>query len=587
MSHSQHVLNQRAETTYKQREKLPLQQYPITEGTMATATTNESIRPVYVPFGYDEGAESIEDYKPGGFHPTHLGDLLGHDCRYRVVHKLGHGGFGTVWLCRDMKESRWRAVKIIAASHSTGHCADLRICEMLEDLSPREKDARVSHVVVPEDHFWHEGPNGKHLCVVMPVLGPDLEDSAERFQYQEEPLKRICYQLVLAMKFLHSKGICHGDLRPVNICYLLRDLDDLEEEDLLQLFGRPTLLCLVDDGEYDWRSDFLEDYEEDPPIEDPEDCLDEIEEVESIPEASETDATAGSSDDHEPRYIVVTPVLEKSSKYVSDDIAVIDFGESFLASDPPEANGIPQPYRPPEAFFENCGTFGFGSDIYALGCSIFEVKVGSKAFWGNFWDSLRYWEDLNGPLPEPYRSTFAKEADVPEDPSLWVSMDEEEKKQTASENIRRTGVPGLLHKDLLLERRFTVPLAEGEEPLPSPPHSRSTRGGLLAPSGRKVLAYEMSESEALQLLDLFKKTFAWKPEDRITAAEILDHPWFDACRSEEDSQHPEGSASDVSTASDTLAWDEYELDEALVPYCPVDVPLLPWLFRELRRLYGF
>lgn len=565
----------------------------MTAAAVTTTTTTESIRPVYVPYDYDEGAESIEEYKPGGFHPTHLGDLLGHDGRYRVVHKLGHGGFGTVWLCRDLEEKRWRAVKILAATHSTGYCADLRICEMLEDLNPQEKDVHVSHVVVPEDHFWHEGPNGNHLCVVMPVLGPNVEDAADKLQHQEEPLKRICYQLVLAMKFLHRKGICHGDFRPSNICYILKDLDELEEEDLLRLFGTPKLLCYVDDGEYDWHSDFGDD-EEDLLVEDPEDDLNETEEVESIQADAEDDAQASNSDDHEPRYIVVTPILDKSSKYVSDDIAVIDFGESFLASNAPEATGIPEAYRPPEGFFENCGTFGFGSDIWALACSIFEVRNGHQPFFCGLWYFLSYWEDLNGPLPEPYRSSLAKEADVPEDPSQWVSLNEEERKERVSEHMRRTGVPGSLHNDLLLERQFTVPLAEGEEQPPPPPPSRSTRGRILAPRGHKVLAYEMSQEEALQLLDLFKKTFAWKPEDRITAAEILDHPWFEACRDEEDSEYrvsltSASVASDehlVSSTSESVASDEYEPDESVVPYCGV-MPLLPWLLRGLRWLYGF
>lgn len=553
----------------------------------------ESTRPVYVPYDYDEGAESIEEYKLGGFHPTHLGDLLGHDGRYKVVHKLGHGGFGTVWLCRDLNENRWRAVKILAASHSTGYCADMRICDMLEDLSPREKDVHVSHVVVPEDHFWHEGPNGNHLCVVMPVLGPNVEDAAKTFQYQEEPLNKICYQLVLAMKFLHDRGICHGDFRPSNICYVLKDLDDLEEEDLLRLFGRPTLLCYVDDGEYDWHSEFGDCDDEDVPIEDEEDGRDdESAEAESIPGAGEDDTQASSVADHEPRYIVVTPILDRSSKNVSDDIAVIDFGESFLASSAPEATGIPEPYRPPESFFENCGNFGFGSDIWALGCSIFEIKTGGEPFFCGLWNFLSYWEDLNGPLPEPYRSAFAKEAAVPEDPSQMVSLDEERRDERVREHMRRTGVPGSLHNDLLLEHRYTVRLAEGEELPPPPPRSRSTRGGLIAPPGYKVLAHEMSQGEALQLLDLFKKTFAWMPEDRITASEMLNHPWFEACGGEEDSDRLLASESDVTSVSDVSSVSEseaskkYESGEVVVPDCGMMV-LLQRLLHALLRMYGF
>lgn len=534
------------------------------------ASFTQSFRPVYVPYDYDEGAESIEDYKPGGLHPTHLGDLLGQNGRYKVAHKLGYGGFGTVWLCRDLEQNRWRAVKILAASHSSGqHCADLRVCEMLSNVSPREKDVHVSHVVVPEDHFWHEGPNGNHLCVVMPVLGPNLEDAAEKYQHQEEPLRRICYQLVLAMKFLHERGICHGDLRPSNICYILKGIDDLEEEDFVRVLGRPKLLCYVDDGEYDWHSDFGGDDEEDGPHDEPEDCLDNTEEVESNSDAADDDAQE--SDNHEPRYIVVTPYLDDSSEYFSDDIAVIDFGESFLVSNAPEATGIPLPYRPPEGFFENCGTFGIGSDIWALGCSIFEIRNTGQPFLdGGLWSFLSHWEDLNGPLPEPYRSSLAKEgAEVPEDPTQWVSLSEDERKERISEHMSRTGVPGSLHNLLLLEQRYTVPLAEGEAQQSPPPPSRSTRGSILARAGRKVVAYEMSQREALQLMDLFKKTFAWKPEDRSTAAEILDHPWFEVCREEEG-----------------ISSDDDEPDHAIVPFCGI-LPMLPYFLRALRRMYGF
>lgn len=199
---------------------------------------------------------------------------------------------------------------------------------MLSDLSPRDKDPHVSHVVVPEDHLWHEGPNGNHLCVVMPVLGPNVEDAARKYRYQEEPLKKICYQLVLAMEFLHGRGIFHGDFRPSNVCYILQGMDDFEEEAILRILGRPTLLCYVDDGEYDWHSDFGGSDEEDSHEEGLEGNLETMEEAKSSPDAEDDDSQEN-GDSHEPRYIVVTPYLDESSEYVLDDIAMIDFGESF------------------------------------------------------------------------------------------------------------------------------------------------------------------------------------------------------------------------------------------------------------------
>lgn len=542
------------------------------------APTTDSIRPVYVPFDSDEGAESIEEYKPGGFHPTHLGDLLGQKRRYRVVHKLGHGGFGTVWLCRDVEQNRWKAVKILAASHSTGNSGDLKICEMLSHLSPQEKDVHVSHVVVPEDHFWHEGPNGKHLCIVMPVLGPNLEDAAKEHHYQKEPLKKICYQLVLAMKFLHDRGICHGDFRPNNICYVMKGIDDLEEDDLLRVFGRPNLLCYVDDEEYDWRSDYLGEAEEGDGQDDPEDGFDSNEEAEADQYSAEGDVQVP-YDSNEPKYIVVPTSLTESSQYVSDDIAVIDFGESFLANNAPKSTGIPGPYCPPEGWIEDCGTFGFGSDLWALGCSIFEVRNSGEPFLydGSLWSMLSHWEDLNGPLPEPYRSSVARqdEIDVPEDASQWVSMDMEQRQEQEKEHMRRAGVPGSLHMFLLLEHRFTVPLAEGEAQPPPPPRGRGSRGSPIVRPGRKLVAYEMSEQEALELMDLFKKIFAWRPEDRIGPDEILNHPWFNSCRKQEHMQMAISRSENIELDMDGPGIPE--VDCGIFQYLPAAMRRLLWL----------
>ena len=47
-----------------------------------------------------EDEEDLEDYRPGGYHPVHIGDAF-KDSRYVIVRKLGWGHFSTVWLARD------------------------------------------------------------------------------------------------------------------------------------------------------------------------------------------------------------------------------------------------------------------------------------------------------------------------------------------------------------------------------------------------------------------------------------------------------------------------------------------------------
>jgi hypothetical protein len=44
--------------------------------------------------------EEIRRYRSGGFHLVRLDDTF-KDGRYQVRHKLGWGGFSTVWLARD------------------------------------------------------------------------------------------------------------------------------------------------------------------------------------------------------------------------------------------------------------------------------------------------------------------------------------------------------------------------------------------------------------------------------------------------------------------------------------------------------
>lgn len=549
----------------------------------------DSTSPFYVRYleHYEGEFEDIDDYAPGGFHPTHLGDLLGEDGRYKVVLKLGHGGYGVVWLCRDTKENKWTAVKIIRASASTEDCADLRVQSMFSDMDSRQTEISHSHIAFALDHFWMDGPNGAHLCIVMPLLGPNLEIAAERYRNEEAPLIRICYQLVQAMNFIHNKGVCHGDFRPQNICFTLKDIHNLEEDDIIRAFGRPKLMCLVDDGEFEW-----EDGHADEPalVSDDEECVDDSS------DGGKLDVNTEEPEDNLPRYLVGVSYIQTDSIYVSNDIAVIDFGESFFASDPPENTGIPPDYGAPETFIDKCGSLGYGSDLWALGCTICYVRVGCEPFLavGDIWFLMNYWENLNGPLPEPYRSSLAEDFEIPEDPEQYVASDPEEREESEQECLRRTGVTGRLHNILLIERRFQIPLQEGEEPSPPPPRTSSTRGRMLAEPGHKIIAVEMSRREASQLMDLFKKIFAWQPSDRISTADLLNLPLFAPYHEEDErvlASWVEGSevASDADSTSLSgtevaLLQDNDDDIRALVPYCGF-TPLLR-LFREVVRAYG-
>jgi serine/threonine protein kinase len=161
------------------------------------------------------GLEHIYDYEPDGHHPVHLGDLYGNNGRYRVIHKLGHGGFANVWLCRDTEAkeaTEYVALKILMAETSSDDCPELQVnqLEAARNQHAPEGDGAES-ICLPLDHFKIHGPNGDHISFVYPVLGPNV--SLGLFRASADPdsdLRSLSLQVAKAVKFLHSQGICHG-----------------------------------------------------------------------------------------------------------------------------------------------------------------------------------------------------------------------------------------------------------------------------------------------------------------------------------------------------------------------------------------
>jgi len=58
----------------------------------------------------------MPDYKIGGYHPVHVGEVFIN--WYVAIQKLGWGHFSTVWLAKDMKYDSYVALKVQkSASH--------------------------------------------------------------------------------------------------------------------------------------------------------------------------------------------------------------------------------------------------------------------------------------------------------------------------------------------------------------------------------------------------------------------------------------------------------------------------------------
>ncbi|EQK98522.1 Protein kinase-like domain protein [Ophiocordyceps sinensis CO18] len=276
--------------------------------------------------------EDIERYKPGGFHPVHLGDRYD-DGRYRVVHKLGAGGFSTVWLARDENEGKWVALKIVDAEHS----ASTATKSALSRSALRDSGAQF----VAEHHrqFTLDGPNGRHLCLVLPVLGPSTSELSHGLTCRLTAglARRVAYQATRAVADLHSQGLCHGDVTTGNLLLSIFDIDRYEEGDIYRLFGQPATGVLE----------------------------------------TESGITPGPE---APRYIVKSiDFLSTPSNIIRPDVKLVDFDQCYPTSSPPQKMlGTPIDFLAPEVAVGLAA--GPASDVWALGCCIFRLRSGEGPF---------------------------------------------------------------------------------------------------------------------------------------------------------------------------------------------------------------
>ena len=175
----------------------------------------------------DDDDEGSEGYKVGGYHPVKVGEV--YHRRYLVLKKLGWGHFSTVWLVRDSKTGAIVALKVQkSAEHYTEAAYDeielLKATERgkyakgVKHAALRERKSRVVKLI---DSFEHEGPHGKHVCMVFEALGENLLSLIKRYNYAGIPLhkvRNIACKVAEGLDYLHRGcKIIHTDLKPENI----------------------------------------------------------------------------------------------------------------------------------------------------------------------------------------------------------------------------------------------------------------------------------------------------------------------------------------------------------------------------------
>ena len=129
---------------------------------------------------------------------------------YRVLHKLGEGGMGEVFLATDTRLNRKVALKYLSEPS-----LDLpRARERL--LREARAAAQISHPNIAAIYDILDA--GTHPCIVMEyVPGETLSKVAGRGPMPVDRVAAIGAQLADALAHAHAAGVVHRDLKPANV----------------------------------------------------------------------------------------------------------------------------------------------------------------------------------------------------------------------------------------------------------------------------------------------------------------------------------------------------------------------------------
>jgi serine/threonine-protein kinase SRPK3 len=474
--------------------------------------TEEQWEPVD-PFIYEE---NINDYLHGGFYPVEIGDKV--ISRYEVIHKLGNGGHGTVWLVYDLERLKWRALKILSAPQSGEDGPDRRFLRLMRDKDISTEDLEKRRIVFPcEDPFEIDNPDGrKNLCLVMPLMGPDLISIR---QWAPAMMRRIFYELAESLEFLHQRNICHGDFRPSNLllCLDQEDLHTISKEEMKSILEKPNTQEI--DHAIWW---------------------------EHYPQL--------------PRYIVQKADTSWLGIKFTGQAAVVDFGCAYDVVNSYAYAGIPPMWAAPEAYWNLKS--GLPGDVWALATTIAQVYAGTDMFYGHQHDDavVAEYEFVLGSLPEPFRTAHREQlkraklyessknsgsgtveqlqsscdiADKPvaaEDthsfdakyPSEPISMPLEALSEERKDYCDKHGQPTIIRA--LISRPWLMEMRDPEFPYHE--HNADNHYDLLRAYPDITIERRLVPQEVEVLGDLLEGILRYRPEARFRISDVLHHEWF-------------------------------------------------------------
>eukprot|EP00002_Diphylleia_rotans_P039387 TRINITY_DN9115_c0_g1_i3.p1 TRINITY_DN9115_c0_g1~~TRINITY_DN9115_c0_g1_i3.p1 ORF type:complete len:378 (+),score=67.87 TRINITY_DN9115_c0_g1_i3:60-1193(+) len=133
--------------------------------------------------------------------------------KYQVIKPLGRGAYGIVCAAKNQETNEKVAIK--------------KICNVFEDLTDAKRTLRELRLL---RHLNHENiikirdiippkrPNFEEIYIVSELMDTDTYQIIRSSQpLTDDHVQYFIYQILRALKYLHSAGVIHRDLKPSNI----------------------------------------------------------------------------------------------------------------------------------------------------------------------------------------------------------------------------------------------------------------------------------------------------------------------------------------------------------------------------------
>ena len=131
--------------------------------------------------------------------------------KYEILQKLGRGAYGTVWKAIDKKTRKVAALKKVFDAFQNSTDAQRIFIEimLLQELNDHENIIRLLNMIRAKDD--------RDLYLVFDFMETDLHAVIRANILEDIHKKYISYQIVKALKYMHTGKLLHYDLKPSNV----------------------------------------------------------------------------------------------------------------------------------------------------------------------------------------------------------------------------------------------------------------------------------------------------------------------------------------------------------------------------------